>query len=129
MSEKRSEDQVITQAPILATFGGKEYKIRLLPYAESQEWRGKFAKVLGHLPLFTSATATPKQFAEVINGMFVDTPDEIVDLIFEYAKDLPKDEIKAVAYDVELGKAFEDIAKVAFFLTRSMMAIPAKLSQ
>ena len=129
MSEKRSEDQKITQAPIMATFGGKQYEIKPLVIKESREWRRKFAEVLGTLPLFVKPTVTPKQFNEVINGMFLDVPDKIMDLIFEYAKDLPREEIEAVATDIEMAKAFESILEVAFPLARSMVGATTTLSQ
>jgi len=129
MSEKRSEDQVVTQAPIKAIFGGKEYEIKLLVIKESREWRRQFAEVLGTLPLFVKPTATPKQFNEVINGMFLNVPDSIMDLIFAYGKDLPREEIEAVATDVEMAKAFESILEVAFPLARSMVGATAILSQ
>jgi len=129
MSEKRSEDQIVTQAPILVSFGGKQYEIKPLVIKESREWRKKFAEVLGTLPLFVKPTATPKQFNEVINGMFLDVPDSIIDLIFEYAKDLPREEIEAVATDVEMSKAFESILEVAFPLARSMVGATTTLSQ
>lgn len=125
----RTEDQIVTQAPIIVSFGGKEYQIKPLVIKESREWRRKFAEVLGTLPLFVKPTATPKQFNEVINGMFMDVPDSIMDLIFDYARDLPRDEIEAVATDVEMAKAFESILEVAFPLSRSMVGATTRLSQ
>ena len=128
MSEKRSDDQIVTQAPILVSFGGKEYQIKPLVIKESREWRRKFAGILGQLPLFNAAD-TPDKFQKIINGMFMDVPDSVIDLIFEYVKDLPRDEIEAVATDAEMAKAFESIIEVAFPLARSMVGIPATLSQ
>lgn len=129
MSEKRTEEQIITQAPIMVSFGGKKYELKLLVIKESREWRRQFAAVLGGLPLFVNAIDTTEHFQQVINGMFLDVPDKVVDLIFAYAKDLPRDEIEAVATDVEMSVAFERIIEVAFPLSRSMMGATAKLSQ
>ena len=129
MSQKRSEDQIVTQAPIMVSFGGKEYELKPLVIKESREWRRKFAEVLGTLPLFVNVADTTKHFQEVINGMFLDVPDKVIDLIFAYAADLPRDEIEAVATDVEMSVAFERILEVAFPLSRSMMGATAKLSQ
>ncbi len=129
MTEKRSEDQVVTQAPILVSFGGKEYQIKPLVIKESREWRKKFAAILGDLPLFVNAIDTTEHFQQVINGMFLDVPDKIVDLIFAYAKDLPREEIEAVATDAEMSVAFECIIEVAFPLARSMVAMPGMLSR
>jgi len=129
MSEKRSEDQVVTQAPIMVSFGGKEYQIKPLVIKESREWRRQFAAILGELPLFANVADTTEHFQQVINGMFMDVPDKVIDLIFAYAKDLPREEIEAVATDVEMSKAFESILEVAFPLSRSMMGAPTLLSR
>ena len=129
MSEKRSEDQVVTQAPIMISFGGKEYELKPLVIKESRQWRQEFAKVLNSLPLFVNAIDTTEHFQQVINGMFLDVPDKIIDLIFAYAKDLPREEIEAVATDVEMSKAFESIIEVAFPLARSMVGMPEMLSR
>lgn len=124
----RSEEQIVAQEPLKLIFGGKSYEVKLLVIKDSREWRGKFADVLGHLPLFVNTTS-PDKFSEVINGMFMDVPDRVMDLLFEYAKDLPREEIEAVATDVEMAKAFESIIEVAFPLSRSMVGATMKLSQ
>ena len=129
MSEKRSEDQVVTQAPIMVSFGGTQYELKPLVIKESRVWRQQFAEILGTLPLFVNTAGTAAQFLKVINGMFLDVPDKIIDLIFAYAKDLPREEIEAVATDVEMSKAFESILEVAFPLSRSMMGAPTLLSR
>jgi len=127
--DKRTEEQIVTQASILVSFGGKEYELKPLVIRESREWRRQFAAILGELPLFVSVADTTEHFQQVINGMFMDVPDKVIDLIFAYAKDLPRDEIEAVATDVEMSVAFERILEVAFPLSRSMMGATAKLSQ
>ena len=129
MSQKRSDEDKVTQAPIMVSFGGKEYELKPLVIKESREWRKQFAGVLKGLPLFVNAIDTTKHFEKVINGMFMDVPDQVIDLIFAYAKDLPRDEIEAVATDAEMSKAFESIIEVAFPLARSMVAMPGMLSR
>ena len=129
MDEKRSEDQVLTQAPIMVSFGGKEYELKPLVIKESREWRRQFAEVLKGLPLFVNATDTTQHFEQVINGMFMDVPDKVIGLIFAYAKDLPREEIEAVATDAEMSVAFERIIEVAFPLARSMVGMPGMLSR
>ena len=129
MSQERSEADKITQAPIMVSFGGKQYEIKPLVIKESKEWRKEFAKVLKGMPLFTNAVDTTEHFEQVINGMFLNLPDSVVNLVFVYAKDLPRDEIEAVATDVEMAKAFEAIIEVAFPLARSMVGMPGMLSQ
>lgn len=129
MEVKRSEEDKLTQAPIMVSFGGKEYEVKLLVIKESRAWRKQFAEVLKALPLFVNAIDTTKHFEQVINGMFMDVPDQVIDLIFAYAKNLPREEIEAVATDIEMSKAFESILEVAFPLSRVMVGATAKLSQ
>jgi hypothetical protein len=126
----RSEDQIVSQAPIIVSFGGKEYEIKPLVIKESREWRKKLAKMMGELsPAINATTDTPEKFQQGINSLLVDMPDTIVDLVFDYAKDLPKNEIEAIATDAEMAKAFESILEVAFPLARSVTGITGKLSQ
>ena len=129
MSHKRSEEDKVAQAPIMVSFGGKEYPLKPLVIKESREWRKQFAGVLKGLPLFVNAIDTTKHFEQVINGMFMDVPDQVVDLVFAYAKDLPREEIEAIATDDDMAKAFEAIVEVAFPLARSMVAMPGTLSR
>lgn len=129
MVQKRSEDDKVTQSPTIVKFGGKDYEIYPLVIKESKKWRAKFAEVLRGLPLFVNAVDTTENFERVINGMFLDVPDQVMDLIFDYAKNLPKDEIEAVATDAEMADAFAVIIEMAFPLTRSMVGAPGNLSQ
>ena len=126
----RSEDQVVSQAPILVSFGGTEYQIRPLVIKESREWRQKLAKMMGELsPVVNVTTDTPEKFQEAMNSLLVTMPDTVVDLVFAYGKELPRDEIEAVATDAEMAKAFESILEVAFPLARSVTGITGKLSR
>jgi len=129
MIEKRSEEQIITQEPIIITFGGKQYEFKLLAYKEARKWRKEFAEVLKGMPIFVNAVDSTEHFKQAVDGMFIDIPDKVVDLIFAYAKDLPRKEIEAVATDNEMAKAFEVIMEVGFPLSRAMVGAPAMLSR
>ena len=126
----RDEASIVSQAPILVYFGGKEYQVKPLVIKESREWRQKLAKMMGELsPVVNVTTDTPEKFQEAMNSLLVTMPDTVVDLVFAYGKDLPKDEIEAVATDAEMAKAFEGILEVAFPLARSVTGITGKLSR
>jgi len=126
----RSEEQIVNQDSLVVKFSGKEYQIRPLVIKESREWRKKIAEMLGQLPQYVTATTNkPDDFKQALNGMLVEMPDKVVDLVFEYGKNLPRDEIEAVATDAEMAKAFESILEVAFPLARSIAGATMKLSQ
>ena len=117
----RSEEQIVAQEPLRLIFGGKSYEVKLLVIKDSREWRRKIADMLGRLPLYVNATTdAPEQFQEALNGLMVDMPDKVVELVFDYAKDLPRDEVEAVATDAEMARAFESILEVAFPLAQSI---------
>jgi len=126
----RSEEQIISQAPVIVHFGGKEYKVKILNIKEAREWRAKLADMMGKVsPAVNTSTDTPEKFQEAINTLLVDIPDVITDLVFDYARDLPRDEVEAVATDAEMALAFESIVEVAFPLAKSVTGITGKLSR
>lgn len=117
----RFEEQIVAQEPLKLIFGGKSYEVKLLVIKDSREWRRKIANMLGHLPFYVNATTdAPEQFQEALNGIMVDMPDRVVELVFDYARDLPRDEVEAVATDAEMARAFESILEVAFPLAQSI---------
>lgn len=117
----RSEEQIVAQEPIKLIFGGKEYQVKPLVIKDSRVWRKKIADMLGNLPSYVNATTDqPEQFQEALTGIMVDMPDKVCDLVFDYARDLPRKEVEAVATDAEMAKAFESILEVAFPLAQSI---------
>lgn len=125
---KRTEEDKILQSEISIILGGKEYKIKPLVIKESRKWRANFAKVLGELPQYMKITTdTPDQFMNAINAILVTMPDKIVDLIFDYAPELNREEIENNATDAEMAKAFEQIVEVAFPLARSLTGATSKV--
>jgi len=126
----RSEEQIISQAPVIVHFGGKEYKVKLLNIKDARSWRTELSEMMGQLsPAVNATTDTPEKFQEAMNSLLVDMPDKITDLVFSYAIDLPREEIEAIATDAEMALAFENILEVAFPLARSVTGITAKLSR
>lgn len=126
----RTEEQITTQAPLIVHFGGTEYKIKILNIKDAREWREKLAQMMGQVsPAVNTTTDTPEQFEKAINILLVTVPDVIIDLVFDYAKDLPRETIEAVATDAEMALAFESILEVAFPLARSVTGITGKLSR
>jgi len=126
----RSEEQIIAQEPVTVHFGGTEYKIKLLNIKDAREWRAKLAGMMGQLsPAVNATTDTPERFQEAMNSLLVEMPDKITELVFDYARDLDRDKVEAVATDAEMALAFESILEVAFPLARSVTGITMKLSQ
>lgn len=126
----RTEEEKLTQAPIILILGSKEHKVRPLVIKESKEWREELAKLISSLPEHVNAsTDNPEEFGDAVNAILVTMPDKVIDLVFLYAKDLNRQEIESVATDAEIATAFEQIVEVAFPLAKSLAGAMTKLPQ
>jgi len=125
----RNEEDKVTQAPLILILGGQEHPVKPLVIRDSRAWRAKVAQLIGGLPQYTKTSSDdPDQFKVAIEGMMSAMPDAIVDLVFDYAKDLKREEIEAVATDAEVSVAFTQILEVAFPLARSLAEAVKSLS-
>jgi len=124
----RTEEEKVSQAPITVIFGGKEYNVKPLVIRDSREWRAKTIKLVSPLPqLVSTKIDTPDEFGQVLTEMLVTMPDQVIELFFDYAKDLDRDEIEGIATDVEMARAFEEVLKVAFPLAESAPKVITRL--
>lgn len=120
----RTDEDKICRTPLAVTLGGKTYDVPLLVIKDSRVWRGKVAKALAELPRYANATTdTPEDFGKAMDAMLVALPDTVVDLFFDYAKGLNREEIEAVATDTEIAAAFQEVASTAFPLTGSLAGV------
>ena len=121
---ERTEEDKLTQSPIMVILGGKEFPIRPLVIKESREWRKKLIKAFGMLPKYLNMTAdNPEGFTEALDAMLNEMPDVVTDLFFSYARDLDRDEIESTATDTELAEAFQEVMKFAFPLSQSLTRV------
>ena len=118
--ETRTEEEKLTQAAIEVVLGGQTYKIAPLVIKESRGWRKKVITLIAPLPGLTNVdTDDMESFQAVLNALLVTMPDQVIELFFEYAKELDPVKIEAVATDAEIAKAFEVVISVAFPLAQS----------
>jgi len=123
----RTEEDKLCQSGIKVMLGGKEYEVRPLVIRESREWRAKVIKLIAPLPEYVKTEIDKTDdFEKVLSIMLVTMPDQVVDLFFDYAKDLNREEIENVATDEELRIAFNEVVKIAFPLAR---ALPETMAQ
>lgn len=124
----RTEEEKVARAPLLVKLGGKEYPIVPLVIREARAWRLKVVNVLTSLPDYINATTdTPDDFNAALKALLVTMQDTTLDLFFEYAKDLPRDEIEKTTTDEEVAEAFSRVIEIAFPLSRSLAEVRTKL--
>ena len=130
MATKRNEEEILTQAPIVVILGGAKYDVAPLVIRNSREWRKKVITLIAPLPGLSEATTRDMdQFEEALTTLVVTLPDQVIDLFFEYAKDLKQEEIELVATDAELAQAFKEVIAVAFPLAQSAPDVLARLQE
>jgi len=130
MPNKRTEGEIIAQAPLEVVLGGQKYEIPLLVIKDSRAWRKKVAKAIGDIPRYANITMdTPDEYSGAIDGMLAAMPDTAIDLFFEYAKDLDREVIESIATDAEIAKAFEQVVEAAFPLAKSLVGTMRTLSR
>ena len=125
---ERTEEDKIVQAGFKVILGGVEYSIAPLVIRDSRDWKQKILNLI--IPFFSSTAVTsdtPSDFAEALTSVLLTTPEKLEDLFFEYAKDLNRDEIEAVATDAELSKAISEVVAFAFPLAQNAPEILTRL--
>ena len=118
MSERDEEDKIV-QSGFPVILGGKEVMIAPLVIKYSREWRKKVAKMLEPLPETSKDLETPEDFAKAITTLLVSAQDEVIELFFDYARELDRSKIESVATDAELAQAFKEVIAFGFPLAES----------
>jgi hypothetical protein len=135
MIAKRSEADILAQAPLKVKFGEKEYDIRPLTILKQRAWRERLNQELkGFVEVF-NAKADQNTIMSGLTGALVEFPEKLVDMVFLYAPYLPKEEIMNTATEEQIAFAFSSIMAVAFpflaelgtmtkLMQRSVMPLP-----
>ncbi len=109
----RNEDDILLQRPLEVTLADKQYTIKLLPIRAQAEWRRKVVPLLsGFMALGGISTEDPAKFEAGLASILIDTPEKMLDLFFDYARDLDRDEIENTATEAEVAVAFKKIVAV-----------------
>lgn len=128
--KERTEEEKTARVPIVVELGGKQYEIAPLVIRDSREWRKKYAEATA--PLFQMVNIKVDEtdaFGDILKKMLVVMPDQVIDLFFDYAKALNREEIESIATDAEIASAFEEVVKLALPLAESLPKAMGRFSQ
>lgn len=107
---ERTEEDKITQTPAKVILGGKEYEIKPLSIKYSLPWAKKMAQMLiKFIPLAAVKSDDGDAFTGAINEIIVVSPEQLVEMFFEYARDLDRKQIEDSATSIEIINAFEAV--------------------
>ncbi len=116
----RTEEQKALMQPIEVKFGAKKYPIQPLTMIPARDWRVELATVMGPISdNFQSTGAVSTGLSQAL----LQFPDKCAELVFSYAKDLPKEVIVKEATDEQLSEAFLQIMGVAYPYLASLVAV------
>jgi hypothetical protein len=110
----RTEDDILSRAPVVVKLGGKDYSIPLLAVMAQREWRQRLFAELAPLLEAFNFSVDGKSMATGLTAALLKFPEKLCDMIFAYAPDLPKEEILEKATEEQIASAFSSIMGVAF---------------
>ena len=110
----RTEEDKVLQNPVKVTLGGKGYEIRPLPIKYALPWCKSVIQITisGIMSRASITTDTPEEFDNAMNDVLIERPEKLIDLFFDYAKDLDKEEIMETASLNEVIDAFEAVKEL-----------------
>jgi len=124
----RTEEDKVFQGPIKVVLGGVVHLIRPLTIREAREWREKVAPTLTVYSRFADVSSDDRlAFQNAMTAMVMDTPNQMADFFFSYAKDLDRLAIEEVATEYELAEAITAVQEVAFPLLRTLTRMTGRL--
>jgi hypothetical protein len=113
--EAAPEVKQTAKPTIEVILGGEKYQLRYLVIKESREWRRKAAPFEAAIARYASINAeNTEEFEKAFNELLTSRIDEAIDLFFDYARDLNREEIEGVASDAEIIEALKIINAAAF---------------
>lgn len=112
---KRTEEQILSKAPIELTFGEKKYQVKPLPILKQREWRARLSSDLKDIvSAFERKDASSAALADGLTRALLDFPEKLAELVFSYDPSLPREQILAEATEEQIALAFSAIMAVAF---------------
>lgn len=125
----RTEEDKVLQSPVTVKLGGQDYEIKPLPIKYSAPWVKKVVTILANSSVFTRVTTdTPDLWKEAFNTLMVDNPMQMVDLFWEYAKNLDRASLEEVATSAEIMAGFEEVLTFELPLFTGMTSL-TRISQ
>jgi len=126
---ERTETDKILQSPVTVKLGGQDYEIKPLPIKYSAPWVGKIVNLLGEASVLGKITPeTPDLWKEAFTTLIATGPAQIIELFWEYARDLDKTQLEEVATSAEIMAAFEEVLTFELPLFKGMSAL-GRISQ
>lgn len=118
---ERTDTQKLNREPIKVVLGNKEYTISPKPIFVSRKWKQKALPVVEKFEgLFKIDLSNNAETIPAIKEFIFIVTDELIDLVFDWETDLPKDLIMNSATEEELLEAAIVVIGLAFPLVQRL---------
>lgn len=113
---QRSEEDVVSKAPIVVRLGDTDYKLPVLAINQQREWRREMAESLVPLVTTFKQDATPNTFGLGMAATYLQFPEKLQSLVFSYdlTKVIDREKVLNEATDEQFAVAFARVMAVAF---------------
>lgn len=105
----RTEEDKILQTPVMVTLGGEKYEIKPLPVKYAMPWVKKIVSMMADATRYSKVDSDSPDFGAAYVVIMSDDPAVIIDLFWEYARDLNRAELEEKASSSEVVKGFEEV--------------------
>lgn len=128
---ERTEEQKVMQAPLKIILGGLPHDIPVLPIKLSRPWRQAVIELIrgSVAQADTIDLDKTKDVMALAKTAMVDNPNGVIDLFFEYAHGLNREEMEEVITDAEIADGFDQMIEVSFPLGQSLAKAMEKMGQ
>lgn len=112
--KERTEDDILSQAPVKVKLGEKEYELKPLTCRKAREWRLKLSESLSVITASFGQSPEPGNLGPALTSALISFPEKLLELVFAYEPSLPRETILDEATEEQVASAFSVIMKLAF---------------
>lgn len=128
--KERTEDEILSKAPIKITLGEVEYDLKPLPIMKAREWRKGLVEAMRGIVGSMSADESKITMGPALTAALLAFPDKVAELVFAWAPDLPQKTILETATEEQLAVAYSGVMKMGYpFLAQLALTVQVTKSQ
>lgn len=118
---ERTDADKLSAVPLVFVMGGEEYKIFPKPIMKSRVWKRKALPIVEQMQkMFNIDSENLTEAIPFVIKFLFETMDELIELVFEWEEELPKEKILNTATEEELFNVMLGVIGLAFPLVQKL---------
>lgn len=111
---ERTEEQILSKAPIKVRLGDEEYDIKPLPIMKAREWRSTLVETMRGIVGDMAAEQCRENVGPALTAALCGFPDKVAELVFAWAPQINKEKIMEEATEEQMARAFSAVMVMAY---------------